>query len=188
MTTIKQLAAKYPKTTVKKLLSEFTRKFPEKNWTPDSEVPEGFTENFEQAAQDYAEASGLELPKGAITNLPDALKQNKDILDCFEYGIVEAIAALRTQELTNFAELQAIRDIQQTESAYNGVWERYFESKLDAAQKRLEVNNKAALDASLALNEDLGNRQAKLIRTQTMLTDSQKQSTASTANAISAIL
>ncbi len=187
MTTIKEMAARIPTTTAKKLLSEFARKFPEKSWTIDSDVPTGFDEAFDQHANEYAEASGVSLPKGQITQLPEALKDNKLILESIEYGVVEAVAQLRSQSLIQSAKLQALQDIQATESAYNSVWEQYFENRIDANKAKTETQGKEALNNSKQLNDDLGKRQGKLIQTQTLLTASQRQTSTDIEKAITAI-
>lgn len=186
-TTIKQMAQKL-NTTPRKLLSEFIRKFPEQTWTVDSELPEGFEDAASNHAQEYAEASGMDLPKGAITSMPEALKDNKVILESIEYGIIEAISQMRSQSLIQSAKLQAIRDIQETESAYNSVWEAYFETKSAAARKQSETTNLQTTEASINLSNELGKRQGAMIRIQASLNDYQQQNTTDIDNAINALL
>lgn len=186
-TTIKQMAQKL-NTTPRKLLSEFMRKFPEQTWTVDSELPEGFEDAASTHAQEYAEASGMDLPKGAITSMPEALKDNKVILESIEYGIIEAISQMRSQALIQSAKLQAIRDIQETESAYNSVWEAYFENKSAATRKQSEATNKRETENSVNLNNDLGKRQGQMIRTQATLSEYQIQTDLDIQNAINALL
>ena len=172
----------------KKLLSEFSKKFPEQSWTLDSEVPEGFEEAASTHAQEYAEASGVELPKGELTNIPDAVKDNRLILESIEYGVVEAIASLRSAYLIEAAQVDAVSDIQDYESNYNRVWESYFVKKAQTAQKQANSLTERKLAKVTQLNTELGNRQGELIRIQEQFRNSQTQAQVQTQAALDALL
>ena len=81
MATITQAAAAL-KVPAKKLLNEIIKKFPEQSWNVDSELPEGFEDAAKAHSQEYAEASGVELPKGELTTSEDAVLDTKLIWRC----------------------------------------------------------------------------------------------------------
>ncbi len=172
----------------KKLISEFSKKFPEQSWTLDSEVPEGFEEAASTHAQEYAEASGVELPKGELTNIPDAVKDNRLILESIEYGVVEAIATLRSAYLIEAAQVDAVSDIQDYESSYNRVWESYFAKKAKTAHNQVNSLTTRKLAKVTQLNSELGNRQGELIQVQEHFRNSQAQSQAQTQATLDALL
>ncbi len=184
---IKAMAAKL-NIPAKKLVSEFSKKFPEQNWTLDSEVPEGFESAASSHAQEYAEASGVELPKGSLTNIPDAVKDNRLILESIEYGVVEAIATLRSAYLIEAAQVDAVSDIQDYESNYNRVWESYYAKKAQTAQNQAKSLTVRKLAKVTQLNAELGNRQGELIRVQEQFGNSQAQSQKQTQTVIDALL
>ncbi len=172
----------------KKLLSEFSKKFPEQSWTLDSEVPEGFEEAASTHAQEYAEASGVELPRGELTSIPDAVRDNRLILESIEYGVVEAIAQLRTTSLIQASQLRAVRDIQESESAYSNVWESYFSKKAASTEAQTQAIAQQELQRITQLNSELGKRQGELIRTQENHRNSQAQAQARTQATLDALL
>src|SRR5579883_2970399 len=97
MSTIKQAAQTFNLSS-KKLLNEIKKKFPEQTWTVDSELPEGFEEAAKAHAQEYADASGVELPKGELTTSQDAVGDSQIILESIEYGVIEAISQMRSAD------------------------------------------------------------------------------------------
>ena len=172
----------------KKLLSEFSKKFPEQTWTLDSETPEGFDEAASTHAQEYAEASGVKIPKGQLTNIPDALKDNRLILESIEYGVLEALSQMRSARIVESAQIEAISDIQDYESAYNRVWEGYFTKKAQTLNEQSEALSLQKLAKVIQLNCDLGERQGELIRFQEQLKETQANSQAQTQKALDALL
>ena len=187
MATIRQTAQKL-NVPAKKLLSEFSKKFPEQSWTLDSEVPEGFEESAQSYAQEYAEASGVELPKGELTTSEAAVKDIKLILESIEYGVVEAISEMRSAELVESAQLDAVSDIQIYESSYNEVWEAYYRKKAQVSQQHEVTRNQQKAKELIDLNNELGKRQGELIRTQEQFRNSQTKSHTQTQSVLDALL
>ncbi len=186
-TTIREMASKL-NIPPKKLLSEFSKKFPEQAWVLDSEVPEGFEEAVSSHAHEYAEASGVELPKGELTNIPDAVKDNQLILDSIEYGVLEAIAQIRSAYLAETAQIEAMGDIQDFESIYNSVWESHLIKKAQDAQFQAKALAARSLAKTTQLNSDLGKRQGELIRLQEHLNQVQSESETQIQQILDALL
>jgi len=172
----------------KKLLSEFSRKFPEQTWTLDSETPDGFEQAASSHAAEYAEASGVNLPKGQLSTLPEALKDNRLILESIEYGILEALSQMRSTRIIESAQIEAVSDIQDYESAYNRVWEGYFTKKAQTLNEQSEALSLHKLAKITRLNCDLGERQGELVRFQEQLKETQSDRQAQTQKALDALL
>ena len=187
MATITQAAAAL-KVPAKKLLNEIIKKFPEQSWSVDSELPEGFEDAAKAHSQEYAEASGVELPKGELTTSEDAVLDTKLILESLEYGILEAIAQMRKGAITQSAQLDAVVDIQTYESSYNQVWEAYYRKKAQASQNHTTNRNQQKTKELIDINNELGKRQGELIRTQEQFRNSQTQSQSKTQTVLDALL
>jgi hypothetical protein len=185
--TIKQVAQKFNLSS-KKLLNEIKKKFPEQTWTLDSELPEGFEDAATAHAQEYADASGVELPKGELTTSQDAVGDSQIILESIEYGVIEAISQMRSADLIESAQLDAIADIQTYESSYNSVWEMYFKKKVKGTQQKSAQRNEQKAKHLIELNKQLGNRQGELIRTQQQLGNFREESHKQTQLVMDALL
>lgn len=172
----------------KKLLSEFSRKFPEQTWSLDSETPEGFEQAASSHAAEYAEVSGVQLPRGELTTSESAVLDSKVILEAFEYGLVEAIAQMRSDELSQSARLDAVSDIQAYESSYSEVWQAYYRKKAQATEHHKVGRNQQKAQELIALNNELGKRQGELIRHQEQFRNSQSQSQKETQSILDALL
>ncbi len=164
------------------------RKFPEQSWTIDSDLPDGFEEAAKVHAQEYAEASGVELPKCELTTSEAAVMDTKLILESIEYGVVEAISQMRSDSLIESAQLDAVSDIQTYESAYNSVWEAYYRKKAQTSQQHKVNRNQQKAIQLIDLNNELGKRQGELIRTQEQFRNSQVQSQTQTQSVLDALL
>ena len=143
MATIKQ-AAEALGVPAKRLLNELKKKFPDQTWTVDSDLPDGFEEAVQEHSQEYAEASGVQLPKGELTTSESAVLDTRLILESIEYGVVEAISQLRSAELIESAQLNAVADIQAYESTYVGVWTHIIarKSKIHSNTELPAINRK----------------------------------------------
>lgn len=175
MATVKQ-AAEALNVPSKRLVNELKKKFPEQSWTLDSELPPGFEEAAQAHSQEYAEASGVQLPKGELTTSEAAVLDTKLILESIEYGVVEAISQMRSAELVQSAQLDAVADIQTYESSYNQVWEAYYRKKAQTTEHQKVSRNQQKAQELIALNNELGKRQGELIRHQEQFRNSQSQS------------
>lgn len=187
MATVKQ-AAEALNVPSKRLVNELKKKFPEQSWTLDSELPPGFEEAAQAHSQEYAEASGVQLPKGAIATSEAAVLDTKLILESIEYGVVEAVSQMRSAELVQSAQLDAVADIQTYESSYNQVWEAYYRKKAQATEHQKVSRNQNKAKQLIDLNNQLGNRQGELIRTQEQFRNSQTQSQMQTQTVLDALL
>ncbi|GEM_PF-3484170 len=187
MATIKQ-AAEALNVQPKKLLNEIKKKFPEQTWTLDSELPDGFEEAAKQHAQEYAEASGVELPKGELTNTNEAVADSRIILESLEYGIQEALSDSKMQSLITSAQLSAVSHIQQYENAYSQVWEMYFNQEIARQDKRSEELAQNLKQTAIALNNDLGKRRGELIAAQQRLMKLQQESKALSQEILKSLL
>jgi len=187
MTTVRQ-AGETLNVSSKKLLNELKKKFPEQTWTLDSELPEGFEAAAQAHTQEYAEASGVQLPKGAITTSEAAVLDTKVILEAMEYGLLEAISQLRCAELIESAQLDAVTDIQTYESTYAGVWESYYRKKAQDSQQHRASHNQHKAKELIKLNAKLGERQGELFKTQEQFRNSLEKSQAQTQTVLDALL
>lgn len=174
MATVKQ-AAEALNVSSKKLLNELKKKFPDQAWTLESELPEGFETAAKQHAAEYAEASGVELPKGELTNTNEAIADSRIILESLEYGIQEALSDSKMQALIVNAQLNAVRDIQAYEDSYSQVWQMYFNQEIARQDKRSESLANNLKSSAIALNNSLGKRQGELIVRQEQLMKSQQE-------------
>jgi len=163
MATVKQ-AAEALNVSSKKLLNELKKKFPDQAWTLESELPEGFESAAKQHAQEYAEASGVELPKGQLTTTNEAIADSRIVLEAIEYGILEALGDSKMHEMITTAQLNAVRDIQEYQNAYAGVWELFFEQEIAKRDQRSSQFADQLKQSSLALNAQLAERSGKLLQ------------------------
>jgi hypothetical protein len=183
---VKEAAEKY-QLPVKKLLDELQRKFPEMNWSQQSELPEGFSEAVESHAQNYAEAE-TPLPKGEITNTQQAIADNRHHLEAIEYGVLEAIAQLRRDDVIITAHLDAVQDIQLYQSAYGKVWEGFYSKEVSNRSQRSQDIAERLKEMALTLNQDLGKRQGELIQTQVKIQTYQQKAKEGAEDLINTLL
>ena len=187
MTTVRQ-AGETLNVSSKKLLNELKKKFPEQTWNLDSELPEGFEEAAQAHSKEYAEASGVQLPKGELTTSEAAVLDTKVILEALEYGLLEAISQLRCAELIESAQLDAVTDIQTYESTYTGVWESYYRKKEQQFQQHRVTRSQQKAKELIDLNNKVGERQGELIRSQEQFRNSLEKSQAQTQTVLDALL
>ena len=124
--------------TTKQLITELKTKFPDIRFKANSELPEGFNRTVQQQAEEYAQALDITLPEttGEITpSSPDAIVDPK-VNEAFHYGVLEAIARLRSEDFALDGQVSAIEDIQAFRTSYNEVWTLFHQGEVTQQELR----------------------------------------------------
>ncbi len=122
----------------KELISELKTKFPDLKFKANSELPEGFERAVEDQAKEYAEALDITFPEttGEIApSAEDAIVDPK-VNEAFHYGVLEAIARLRSEDFALDGQVSAIEDIQTFRASYNEVWTLFHQGEVTQQELR----------------------------------------------------
>lgn len=175
--TIKALADKCGKTP-RILLDQLTAKYPETNWTVNSEVPHAFLESVKKNAAEYDSTetpanNGKQIGAGALTVQESAtvIMSNPG----YEYGVLLALEEVQLEIVAKQGRLAGLQLISAYQSAKSDVVDSFLKSEFDNSQKQLEDINKRAK----ALTSDAGKKQTTIQTSNSKLAQMRKRLAAS---------
>lgn len=134
---VNQAAHTYGVTT-KQLISELKAKFPGQKFTANTDLPFGFERTVQEHAEEYAQISDITLPETTGEIIPsgeDAIVDPK-VNEAFHYGVLEAIARLRSEDFALDGQLSAIEDIQNFRDSYNKTWALFHQNEVTQQELR----------------------------------------------------
>jgi hypothetical protein len=124
--------------TTKELISELKAKFPGQKFTANTDLPFGFERTVQQQAEEYAQASDITLTEtpGDITEAGEDAIVDPKVTEAFHYGVLEAIARLRSEDFALDGQVSAIEDIQTFRTSYNEVWTLFHQGEITQQELR----------------------------------------------------
>jgi hypothetical protein len=124
--------------TTKELISELKAKFPGQKFTANTDLPFGFERTVQQQAEEYAQASDITLTEtpGDITEAGEDAIVDPKVTEAFYYGVLEAIARLRSEDFALDGQVSAIEDIQTFRTSYNEVWTLFHQGEITQQELR----------------------------------------------------
>jgi RNA-splicing ligase RtcB len=120
--------------TTKELIGELKAKFPGQKFTANTDLPFGFEQCVQQQAEEYAQASDI-----TLTETPGNMTQAGEdaiVTEAFHYGVLEAIARLRSEDFALDGQVSAIEDIQTFRTSYNEVWTLFHQGEVTQQELR----------------------------------------------------
>jgi hypothetical protein len=124
--------------TTKELITELKAKFPDLKFKANSELPEGFERAVQEQAEEYAQISDITLTEtpGDITEAGEDAIVDPRVTEAFHYGVLEAIARLRSEDFALDGQVSAIEDIQTFRTSYNEVWTLFHQGEITQQELR----------------------------------------------------
>jgi hypothetical protein len=158
--------------TTKDLISELKAKFPGQKFTANTDLPFGFERTVQQQAEEYAQISNITLPEttGEITLSGEDAIVDPKVTEAFHYGVLEAIARLRSEDFALDGQVSAIEDIQTFRTSYNEVWTLFHQGEITQQQLRnqgLTERMEAIAQKKTELGKQLERRQQAQVSVKT---------------------
>ncbi|KAB8316163.1 hypothetical protein SD81_028225 [Tolypothrix campylonemoides VB511288] len=168
---INQAAHTYGVTT-KELISELKARFPGQKFTANTDLPEGFERTVQEQAEEYAQVSDITLPEttGEITQADEDAIVDSKTQECYHYGILEAVARLRSEDFALDGQLSAIEDVQTFRASYNEVWTLFHQGEITQQELRsqgLSERMEAIATKKTELGKQLEQRQQAQVSIET---------------------
>ncbi|MDF5730482.1 MAG: hypothetical protein PUP92_21275 [Rhizonema sp. PD38] len=145
------------------------KKFPGKQWKPETELPQEFVDEMEKHKNEYLDSveggtreTPLEEISEELAEKRDALATSREAVEAVQYGILEALT-LQEVELSHFFGIAtALKGIQSFESSHTQTWELYFQQKASVHNSEIQKLESSILKNALDLQSEMGKRAKSL--------------------------
>lgn len=143
----------------KELITELKTKFPGQKFTANTDLPESFERTVQEQAKEYAETLDITLPETTGEITPSG--EDAIATEAFHYGVLEAIARLRSEDFALDGQVSAIEDIQTFRTSYNEVWTLFHQGEVTQQELRnqgLSQRMEAIATKKTEMGKQLGKR------------------------------
>jgi hypothetical protein len=139
-------------------------------------LPEGFERTVQQQAKEYAQASDITLPDtaGEITPSGEDAIVDQKVNEAFHYGVLEAIARLRSEDFALDGQVSAIEDIQTFRASYNEVWTLFHQGEVTQQEVRSQ-GFRERMEAIATKKTEMGKQLEQQRQTQVSVESTQQQ-------------